>query len=110
LAPAGYAVQDVVADAMTVEAVPQTDENGKSFTQEEVRALHTTMQTLGRVAIISGLASVAGVNIWIFSGVEDIGIDERLELYGRVYLVALSSQGLERARSGHPILACELLK
>ena len=89
LAPSGYAVQDVVADAMTVEAVPQTDENGKPFTQEEARALHTTMQTLGRVAIISGLASVAGVNIWIFSGVEDIGFDKRLELYGRVYLIAL---------------------
>ena len=89
LAPSGYAVQDVVADAMTVEAVPQTDENGKPFAQEEARALHTTMQTLGRVAIISGLASVAGVNIWIFSGVEDIGSDDRLLLYGRVYLVAL---------------------
>ena len=89
LAPTGYAVQDVVADAMTVEAVPQTNENGKPFTQEEARALHTTMQTLGRVAIISGLASVAGVNIWIFSGVEDIAFDERLELYGRVYVVAL---------------------
>ena len=89
LAPSGYAVQDVVADAMTVEAVPQTDENGKPFSQEDARALHTTMQTLGRVAIISGLASVAGVNIWIFSGVEEIGFGDRLELYGRVYLVAL---------------------
>ena len=77
LAPSGYSVQDVVADAMTVEAVPQTDENGKPFSQEEARALHTTMQTLGRVAIISGLASVAGVNIWIFSGVEDIGFEAR---------------------------------
>ena len=89
LAPSGYAVQDVVADAMTVEAVPQTDENGKPFSQEDARALHTTMQTLGRVAIISGFASVAGVNIWIFSGIEEIGFGDRLELYGRVYLVAL---------------------
>ena len=89
LAPSGYAVQDVVADAMTVEAVPQTDENGQPFSQEEARALHTTMQTLGRVAIISGLASVAGVNIWIFSGVEDVAANARLELYGRVYLIAL---------------------
>ncbi|WP_106610651.1 hypothetical protein [Shimia abyssi] len=94
LAPSGYAVQDVVADAMTVEAVPHVYENGTPLSQEEARALHTTMQTLGRVAIISGLASVAGVNIWIFSGVEDIGLDERLALYGRVYLVALAIPAL----------------
>lgn len=89
LAPSGYAVQDVVADAMTVEAVPQTDENGRPYSQEQARALHTTMQTLGRVAIISGLASVAGVNIWIFSGVEDVSSETRLQLYGHVYLIAL---------------------
>lgn len=89
LAPSGYAVQDVVADAMTVEAVPRVDEDGRPFSQEESRALHTTMQTLGRVAIISGLASVAGVNIWIFSGTEDVIGDTRLELYSRVYLTAL---------------------
>lgn len=89
LAPSGYAVQDVVADAMTVEAVPQTDENGRPYSLEQARALHTTMQTLGRAAIISGLASVAGVNIWIFSGVEDVSSETRLQLYGRVYLIAL---------------------
>ncbi|MEP2031387.1 MAG: hypothetical protein ABJI96_22040 [Paracoccaceae bacterium] len=89
LAPSGYAVQDVVADAMTVEAVPHVDESGTPFSQEEARALHTTMQTLGRVAIISGLASVAGVNIWIFSGTEAIIGDARLSLYGRVFLTAL---------------------
>ena len=89
LAPSGYAVQDVVADAMTVEAVPQVDDTGKPFSPEVSRALHTTMQTLGRVAIISGLASVAGVNIWIFSGTEEIGGDARLSLYGSVYLTAL---------------------
>ena len=31
LAPIGYVVQDVVADAMTVEAVPSFDEEGKIF-------------------------------------------------------------------------------
>lgn len=115
LAPSGYAVQDVVADAMTVEAVPQVDENGQPFSQEEARALHTTMQTLGRVAIISGLASVAGVNIWIFSGSEEISGDARLALYGSVYLTALiipviSVSGTllhavtlrKKSRQGHP--------
>ena len=31
LAPIGYVVQDVVADAMTVEAVPNLDDNGKLY-------------------------------------------------------------------------------
>ena len=90
LAPSGYAIQDVVADAMTVEAVPSVDAEGKPLTKEASRALHTTMQTLGRIAIISGFAFVAGVNIWIFSGTEDLARPDRLALYGRVYLVALA--------------------
>ncbi|MGD9294864.1 MAG: hypothetical protein PVI41_08280 [Roseobacter sp.] len=89
LAPSGYAIQDVVADAMTVEAVPHVDEKGQPYTQEEARAQHTTMQTLGRIAIISGFAGVAAVNIWIFSGTEGLPKSERLILYGRVYLIAL---------------------
>ncbi|SPJ31483.1 hypothetical protein [Falsiruegeria mediterranea] len=89
MAPSGYAIQDVVADAMTVEAVPQTDDQGVPFSQEASRALHTTMQTLGRFAIISGFAAVAAVNIWIFSGAEDLSSETRLGLYGRVYLTAL---------------------
>lgn len=35
LAPTGYVVQDVVADAMTVEAVPLTDEQGVPFAESE---------------------------------------------------------------------------
>ncbi|MEM8729230.1 MAG: hypothetical protein AAGF79_04860 [Pseudomonadota bacterium] len=89
LAPSGYAIQDVVADAMTVEAVPRTDETGQPYSEEHARALHTTMQTLGRIAIISGLASVAAVNIWVFSGASEVGDAARLGLYGKVYLTAL---------------------
>jgi hypothetical protein len=89
MAPSGYAIQDVVADAMTVEAVPQTDGQGAPFSQDASRALHTTMQTLGRFAIISGFAAVAAVNIWIFSGAEGLSSEARLGLYGRVYLTAL---------------------
>ncbi|MBY8977138.1 hypothetical protein KHP62_15070 [Rhodobacteraceae bacterium NNCM2] len=90
LAPSGYAIQDVVADAMTVEAVPQHDETGKSFSEAQLRAMHTTMQTLGRIAIISGFVSVAAVNIWIFSGAEALPREARLALYARVYLIALA--------------------
>ncbi len=90
LAPSGYAIQDVVADAMTVEAVPRTDDSGKSFDEAQLRAMHTTMQTLGRISIILGLMSVAAVNIWIFSDANAMPRETRLALYERVYLIALA--------------------
>ena len=37
LAPIGYVVQDVVADAMTVEAVPIVNEEGQKFSQDLVK-------------------------------------------------------------------------
>ncbi|MGC1505301.1 MAG: hypothetical protein WA782_14320 [Sulfitobacter sp.] len=90
LAPSGYAIQDVVADAMTVEAVPRLDDAGHPLGELQSRALHTTMQTLGRIAIISGFVSVAAVNIWIFSDAEALPREARLALYARVYLTAFA--------------------
>ena len=89
LAPSGYVVQDVVADAMTVEAIPVADETGAPFTKDLSRAMHTTMQTLGRFSIISGFAVVAAVNIYIFSDVEALDPALKTNLYARVYLIAL---------------------
>jgi hypothetical protein len=62
LAPTGYMIQDAVADAMTVEAVPKADENGNAYDEKALKAMHTTMQTYGRVAVIGGLALVAIAN------------------------------------------------
>ena len=59
LGPVGYVVQDVVADAMTVEAVPRVDGDGRPIDPAARRLMHTTMQTLGRVAIIGGGVFVA---------------------------------------------------
>lgn len=89
LAPSGYVIQDVVADAMTVEAIPTHDAEGRAFSKDAERAMHTTMQTLGRFAIIGGLAAVAAVNIYIFSGTETWPTDQKAALYARVYLIAL---------------------
>ncbi len=72
LGPIGYVVQDAVADAMTVEAVPRVDERGQPFDQPTRKLMHTTMQTLGRVAIIGGGILVAMVNLYVFSGVEGL--------------------------------------
>jgi hypothetical protein len=90
LAPAGYVLQDVVADAMTVEAVPAVDLDGRPFAEDVSKAMHTTMQTLGRFAIISGLVAVASLNIFMFSDVETLEQAEKVRIYGRIYLFALA--------------------
>lgn len=65
VSPVGFVLQDVVADAMTVEAVPPYDENGVPVNEKELKRMHVTMQTLGRIAIIGGSAIVAGVGGWL---------------------------------------------
>jgi hypothetical protein len=90
LSPTGYVIQDVVADAMTVEAVPQTDLEGKPYPEETVRAMHTTMQTLGRFAIIGGLVAVAVLNIAMFRGVEAMTEAQKAGIYADIYLLALA--------------------
>ena len=65
LSPIGFVLQDVVADAMTVEAVPSHTEEGNAIPETEIRRMHITMQTLGRIAIIGGSALVAGVGGWL---------------------------------------------
>jgi hypothetical protein len=89
LSPIGYVVQDVVADAMTVEAVPRVDEHGKPVPQEARKLMNTTMQTLGRVALISGLALVAAINLYLFTGVERLSEAEKIAVYRQIYLTAL---------------------
>ncbi len=65
LAPVGYMLQDVVADAMTVEAVPAFREDGSPVDPEAFQRMHVTMQTLGRIAIVGGGALVAGLGGWL---------------------------------------------
>jgi MFS family permease len=89
LAPVGYVVQDVVADAMTVEAVPRIGEDGEPVDPEVRRLMHTTMQTLGRVAIIGGSVLVALLNVALFSGVEAMSGAEKAGVYTRIYELAL---------------------
>ena len=89
LAPVGYVVQDVVADAMTVEAVPLSDEKGIDYSKDQVKIMHTTMQTLGRFAIIGGTVLVALVNVILFRDVESLEQSEKINLYGTIYLYAL---------------------
>lgn len=89
LAPCGFVIQDAVADAMSVEAVPRFDENGQPMPENVSRAMHTTVQTLGRFALISGLMVVALLNIYMFSGVEEMPDAQKAEIYARIYLLSL---------------------
>ncbi len=89
LAPVGYVVQDVVADAMTVEAVPLVDDRGVAYSDGQIKLMHTTMQTLGRIAIVSGLIAVAALNIFMFSGVAALSEAEKADVYADIYLLAL---------------------
>ncbi len=90
LAPVGYMVQDAVADAMTVEAVPHLDEQGRPYDEATLKSMHTTMQTLGRVAIIGGTVFVALLNVWFFRDAEDLSAAEKAMLYADVYKFALA--------------------
>ena len=46
LAPVGYVTQDVVADAMTVEAIPSTDDQGIQYSTQQIKIMHTTILVL----------------------------------------------------------------
>jgi hypothetical protein len=89
LAPVGYVVQDVVADAMTVEAVPRVDEQGRPVPPDQRKLMNITMQTLGRVALIGGLVLVASINLYFFDGVETLSETEKILIYRKIYITAM---------------------
>ena len=89
LAPIGYVLQDVVADAMTVEAVPSVNRNGSPLEPSVIRTMHTTMQLLGRLAIIVGGILVALLNVTLMSGVAELPEAEKSLAYLSVYQIGL---------------------
>ena len=89
LSPVGYVIQDVVADAMTVEAVPMANDRGVPYDHRTIKLMHTTMQTLGRVAIVGGGIAVSIINIVMFSGVSDQPDELQLQVYSGIYKMAL---------------------
>jgi len=90
LAPVGYVLQDAVADAMTVEAVPRVDDEGQPIDLERRKLMHTTMQTLGRVAIIGGSVFVAVINLYVFAGVQQLDEAQKVEKYLQVYIISMA--------------------
>jgi hypothetical protein len=94
LAPLGYVIQDVVADAMTIEAVPTVDQKGQPFDEPTRKAMHTTMQTLGRVAIIGGGIAVSLVNFLMFQDISTLPPAAQADVYVDIYRLALSIPAL----------------
>jgi hypothetical protein len=82
-------LQDVVADAMTVEAVPHLGADGHPIDPLNRKRMNTTVQTLGRVAIVGGTMLVALVNVCLFRGVQALSQPEKAAVYQEVYAAAL---------------------
>ncbi|MDP1559370.1 MAG: hypothetical protein Q8K59_04665 [Nitrosomonas sp.] len=89
LAPIGYVLQDVVADAMTVEAVPRVDVDGEKLGLGQRKQMHVTMQTLGRVAIIGGGILVSLVNVFVLRDAGTLPEVEKAAIYLYVYQLGL---------------------
>ena len=89
LSPIGYVLQDATADAMTVEAVPHYRPDGSAIDAATRKQMHTTMQTLGRVAIVSGTVLVALINLGMFADVQSFSVAQKTQTYRNLYLMAL---------------------
>lgn len=90
LSPLGYVLQDVVADAMTIDAVPTRDPFGSPLPEDTVKRMHVTMQTLGRVAVVGGGIVISLLNMFVFSNVnEQTPLDIVTPLYLFLYKTSL---------------------
>ena len=106
LSPVGYVLQDATADAMTVEAVPRYRADGTPVAADVLKQMHTTMQTLGRVAIVGGTILVALINMAMFADAQTLSAAQKTETYRNLFLMALiipmlSIAGLVVARVQH---------
>ena len=91
LTPVGYVIQDVVADAMTVEAVESRyiNSNKSSLAISKKKKDHTLLQLYGRFAIILGSLLVSVINLLIFRNV-DINNEILLnKAYSKIYIYSL---------------------
>src|SRR5690606_8964395 len=62
---------------------------GQPVSQEQRKLMNTTMQTLGRVALIGGLALVAALNLYLFADVDKLSEAQKLAVYRQIYLTAM---------------------
>ncbi len=87
LTPVGYVLQDVVADAMTVEAV-ENNLKKKKIASHLIKQEHTILQLYGRFAIILGSLLVGLINLYVFSNI-DKQHENLNQIYANIYLLSL---------------------
>ena len=91
LTPIGYVIQDVIADAMTVEAVESNySKISKNKNNFDFKKEHTLIQMYGRFAIILGSLIVSLINVLIFRGVSIEDEIVVLQAYSNIYLLSLT--------------------
>jgi hypothetical protein len=88
ISPLGYVVQDVVADAMTIEAVPTVDEQGEPLSAIVIERGHQAMQAIGRAAVVGGSVAVSLLNVIVFRDVDSLTGDALTQAYIDVYRLA----------------------
>ena len=88
LTPIGYVIQDVVADAMTVEAV-ESKNTILNKSKISKRDEHMLLQLYGRFSIILGSLLVGLLNIYMFSDIKDLSNKGMLSAYANIYFIAL---------------------
>ena len=59
------------------------------LSKNQIKTMHTTMQTLGRFAIIGGTVLVALANVILFKNVDGMQQLDKINLYGSIYIYAL---------------------
>ena len=91
LASVGYVLQDVVADAMTVDAVPTVDDEGHPLDETTIKAEHVTLQSLARFVDDRGRCPCRGHQHDSVSGGNSLSETHTHRLYADIYLYALMS-------------------
>ena len=61
----------------------------RKYSDKEIKAMHTTMQTFGRFSIIGGTVLVAAANIYFFRDASTLEEQQKIVLYSNIYLCAL---------------------
>lgn len=61
----GLVIQDVVADTMSTEVASRVDQDGKPLSEEIINQELGTIQVLGRLSLVIGAFSVAGLGGWL---------------------------------------------
>ena len=95
----GVVLQDVVADAMTTEVVDRKNPDGTPRPLAEVERELGLVQVLGRLALWSGILSVAGLSGWL---AQRFSYDT-VFLLGLIFLISVTIIALMLARVGQDV-------